>query len=244
MDSYGQFCPVAQAAEIITRRWMPLVVRELLFGSYHFNDLHRGVPRMSRSLLVRRMNELEETGLLERRLVEPAGHPEYHLTQAGEDLRPIIIQLGLWGKQWVQREVSREKLDAGLLMWDMQRRIQKDRLPPQRIVIYFHFTDAPKQHQHFWLLLEQDDVDLCLKDPGCEEDLYVRSDVRTLTDVWLGDVSITQALQEGVLRLGGTPALRRAFPEWLGLSLFAGMIRQPRQDQGRVPALLKSGTPA
>ena len=242
MDTYGQFCPVAQAAEIITQRWMPLVIRELLCGSHRFNDLHRGVPKMSRSLLVRRLNELEETGLVERRLVGANGHPEYHLTQAGEELRPIIVQLGFWGKRWVQREVSREELDAGLLMWDMQRRILKDRLPAQRVVIYFCFTDAPKTHQHFWLLLEQDEVDLCLKDPGCEEDLYVRSDVRTLTDVWLGDISLAQALQEGSLWLGGPPALRRSFPDWLGLSTFAGMTRRPRQGHGRVQPLLTSVT--
>ncbi|MGI9175580.1 MAG: winged helix-turn-helix transcriptional regulator [Rhodothermales bacterium] len=224
---------MAQAPDILARRWTLLVIRELLSGSHHFNDLHRGVPRMSRSLLVRRLNELEEAGLVERRLVGADDHPEYHLTQAGEELQPIIFQLGSWGKRWVQREVSREELDAGLLMWDMQRRIVRDRLPPQRIVVYFQFTDAPKEHQHFWLILEQDEVDLCLKDPGGEEDLYVRSDVRTLTDVWLGDISLTRALKEESLWLGGSPSLRRSFPDWLGLSMFAGIARQPR---GKVQA--------
>lgn len=228
MNTYGQFCPVAQAAEVITRRWMLLVIRELLCGSHRFNDLHRGVPKMSRSLLVRRLAELEEAGLLERRLTGADEHPEYHLTQAGEELRLLILQLGFWGKQWLQRGVSREELDAGLLMWDMQRRVLRDQLPPQRVVVYFHFTDAPAEHQHFWLVLEQEEVDLCLKDPGFEEDLYVRSDVRTLTEVWLGDTNLTKALSEGALWLGGLPELRRSFPDWLGLSMFAGMTRQPR----------------
>ena len=237
MDTYGQFCPVAQAAEIITQRWMPLVIRELLCGSHRFNDLHRGVPRMSRTLLVRRLNELAAAGLVERRLVGADDHPEYHLTQAGEELRPLIVQLGTWGKRWVQTEVSREDLDAGLLMWDMQRRIERDRLPPRRVLVYFHFTDAPKEHQHFWLILEQDEVDLCLQDPGYEEDLYVRSDVRTLTEVWLGDISLTRALKEGSLWLGGPEELRHAFPDWLGLSLFAGIVREPGRDNDGRQAL-------
>ena len=236
MDTYAQFCPVAQAAEIITQRWMPLVIRELLCGSHRFNDIHRGVPRMSRSLLVRRLCELAETGLLDRRLVGADEHPEYHLTQAGEELRPIIFALGFWGKKWVQREVAREEPDAGLLMWDMQRRIVKDRLPPQRVTVYFRFTDAPREHEHFWLLLDQNEVDLCLKDPGYEEDLYVRSSVRTLTDVWLGDLSLTRALREESLWLGGALELRRSFPEWLGLSVFSGMTRQPRHDRGKAQA--------
>lgn len=228
MDRYGQFCPVARAAEIITQRWMPLVVRELLGGSHRFNDLHRGVPRMSRTLLARRLGELADAGLLERRLVGEDEHPEYHLTEAGEALRPIIVQLGAWGKRWVQHEVSREDLDAGLLMWDVQRRIARHHLPPYRVVVYFHFTDAPEPHRHFWLILEQDQVDLCLQDPGYEEDLYVRSDVQTLTEVWLGDVSLTRALQDDALWLGGPEELRRAFAEWMGLSLFAGIPRERR----------------
>lgn len=229
MDGYGQFCPLAQAAEIITRRWTPLVLRELLCGSHRFNDLHRGVPKMSRSLLSRRLDELEEAGLLTRRTVGDNGHPEYHLTRAGEELRPIIVQLGEWGKRWVRREISREELDAGLLMWDMQRCIEHDQLPSRRVIVQFNFTDAPEEHENFWLVLNGEDVDLCLEDPGHEEDLYVRSDVRTLTEVWLGDVGLVRALKEENIWVGGPSKLKRQFPEWLGLSMFAGIGRQPRE---------------
>lgn len=223
--SYAQFCPIAKAAEIIAQPWMPLIIRELLCGSYRFNDLHRGVPKMSRSLLVRRLEQLEQAGLLERRLVGTDEHPEYHLTQAGEALRPIMIQLGGWGKQWVQREVSQQDLDAGVLMWDVQRRIKREHLPSQRIVISFQFKDAPEEHQEFWLLLSQATVDLCLKDPGYEVDLYVCSDVRTFTEVWLGDKPLAQALREDSVWLSGPSELREQFSSWLGLSLFADFKR-------------------
>ena len=226
MESYGQFCPVAQAAEILTRRWMPLVVRELLCGSRRFNDLHAGVPRMSRSLLVRRLGELEQAGLVERRLGRAGSHPEYHLTEAGEELRPIILQLGFWGKRWVQRKVSREVPDAALLMWDMQRRIVREHLPERRVVVAFHFTDAPREHQRFWLVLSREEVDLCLRDPGAEADLQLRCDVRTLTDVWMGDADLMRVLNDGSVSLSGPRELRRSFPQWLALSAFAGMPRQ------------------
>lgn len=225
MDGYGQFCPVAKASEILTRRWMPLVIRELLCGSHRFNDLHRGVPKMSRSLLVKRLEELEEEGLMKRRRVDD-GHPEYHLTPAGEALRPIILEMGVWGKEWIQEEVSSDDLDAGLLMWDVQRQINLDRLPEERVVVHFRFPDAQEEHRDFWLLLEGGTADLCVKEPGPEDDLYVRSDVGTLTKVWLGDRGLRKALRDGTIRMRGRPDLREQFPEWLGLSMFAKFGRE------------------
>ncbi|MGJ3251689.1 MAG: winged helix-turn-helix transcriptional regulator [Elainellaceae cyanobacterium] len=223
--SYAQFCPIAKAAEIIAQPWMPLVIRELLCGSCRFNDLHRGVPKMSRSLLVRRLEQLEQSGLIERRLVGNDAHPEYHLTQAGEAIRPIMIQLGDWGKQWVQHEISQHDLDAGLLMWDIQRRIERSQLPPHRVVVLFQFKDAPEEHQQFWLLLTPDVVDLCLKDPGYDVDLYVCSDIRTFTEVWLGDQDLAQALKDDSIWLLGPTELQKQFPSWLSLNVFANVKR-------------------
>lgn len=219
--SYAQFCPVAKAAEIIAQPWMPLVIRELLCGSTRFNELHRGVPKMSRSLLVRRLDQLQQAGLINRCTIGKDEHPEYHLTQAGEALRPILMQLGGWGKQWIQHELSRQDLDAGLLMWDVQRRIEHERLPTRQVVVLFQFSDAPPEHQEFWLLLMREAVDLCLKDPGYDVDLYVCSDTRTFTEVWLGDRDLAQALSDDLIRLSGPHELRSQFPDWLSLSLFA-----------------------
>lgn len=232
MDTHQSFCSVAQAADLLTLRWMPLVLRELLCGSHRFNDLHRGLPRMSRTLLARRLADLVAAGVAERRPVGADAHLEYHLTQAGEELRPLIMQLGVWGKRWVRRDVTREALDPTLLMWDMQRRIVMEALPPRRVVVSFHFPDAPAVHQQYWLVLKQDEVDLCLNDPGHDVDLNVFSNVRALTDVWTGDLTISRALRDESVRLSGPPALRRAFPDWLGLSLFAATPRQPRHASG------------
>ncbi|NNF04624.1 MAG: helix-turn-helix transcriptional regulator [Rhodothermales bacterium] len=221
MDSYGQFCPVAMAAEIVTRRWTPLVIRELLSGSRRFNDIHRGVPRMSRTLLATRLAELENAGLIERVTTGRDDHPEYLLTQAGEELRPIIVELGFWGKRWVKRELTSEEYDPRLLMWDMQRGIRMDAVPAQPVVVLFRFTDAPAEDSTFWLVLEDGTADLCLTDPGREEDLFVRCTVKRLTEVWMGDARAIDAMADGSLWIGGPSELRRAFPSWLGLSLFA-----------------------
>lgn len=221
MDTYAQFCPIAKASEVITQRWMPLVLRELLCGSRRFNDIHRGLPRMSRSLLVKRLRELEDEGIVNRRLAGEDDHPEYCLTPSGEELRPIVVQLGVWGKRWIRREVSGDDLDAGLLMWDVQRRIKTDRLPKHRVLVRFRFPDAPGDRRDFYLLLDDAQADLCLTPPGHDENLAVESSLETFTRVWLGDRSLKQAIRNREVRLTGPAALRRDFPEWLGLSPFA-----------------------
>lgn len=225
MDGYSQFCPIAKATEVIGRRWMLLVLRELLCGSHQFNDIHRGVPRMSRTLLVTRLTEMEQEGLVDR-LLTSDGHPEYHLTTSGEALRSIVVELGGWGKRWVGDGLTQEDLDISLVMWDLQRRIVHERLPDRRVVVYFRFPDAPKKHRDFWLLLEQEVADLCLKDPGYEVDLYVSTDVETFTKLWIGDIDIKRSIRDGALSVSGPSQLRSQFPGWLGLSLFAGIRRE------------------
>lgn len=143
MKGYAQFCPVAKAAEILDRRWTLLILRELHCGSHRFNEIHRGVPRMSRSLLARRMRELEAQGLIKHHQ-ENGEHAAYRLTSAGEELGPVIMQLGAWGKRWIRSYLSRDDLDAGLLMWDVQRHVSPDSLPEKRIVTNFNFRTRRK----------------------------------------------------------------------------------------------------
>lgn len=223
MSTYGQFCPVALASEILTRRWTPLVVRELLCGSTRFNELRRGVPKMSPSLLSKRLDELEEAGIVVRRRPEGEDHDEYHLTAAGEELRPIVVALGTWGKRWISGDLRQDDLDAELLMWDVHRRIDPERAPGGRTVVRFEFRDLPKDRRRFWIVVEESDVDVCWKDPGYDVDLTVRTDLPTMTAVWRGDARYAEALRREEIRLAGPAELRRSFPEWLGFSLFASV---------------------
>ncbi len=230
MKGYGQFCPVAKAAEIVAERWTPLVLRELICGSRRFSDLHRGVPLMSRTLLALRLQQLEDAGIV-RSVARTKGRGrEYFLTPAGEELRPVIERLGEWGQRWARSQISAHDLDPGLLMWDIHRRLNTDRLPDRRVVVRFDFRGVPKTVRGattFWLILEHRDVDMCLKDPGFEVDLVVDADLAALTRVWMGDVRLGDVRRPGLIRLDGPRELVRAFPAWLALSGFAG-VERPR----------------
>lgn len=224
--SYRQFCPVAKAAEIIAERWTPLVIRELLAGSHRFNDLRRGVPLISPSLLSQRLKFLEDQGLVERRVTANGEAADYHLTRAGEELLPVIEALGTWGKRWVRREAEAEDLDPGLLMWDIHRRLNVDRFPDRRSVLKFELTDVPSKARNYWLVIDHGKVDICLKDPGFEVDLYIAVDLRTLTAVWLGDTTLDKATRGDAMVLHGPRNMIRHFKMSLKLSVFAAIERK------------------
>ena len=183
---------------------------------------------MSRTLLARRLEQLEDAGIV-RRVARPRGRGrEYQLTGAGEELRPLIERLGEWGQRWARAQVGRDDLDPGLLMWDIHRRVHAEALPPERVVVRFDFRGVPatmRGPRTWWLVLDRRDVDLCLKDPGFPVDVVVSADLRTLTRVWMGDVRLAEAVRAGLVRLDGAPPLVRAFPIWLRLSAFAGVER-------------------
>ncbi len=224
MRKYGQFCPVAQAAEVITERWTPLVIRELLSGSHRFNEIQRGVPLMSSALLAKRLRTLEGTGVIERRSLPDGGH-EYRLTRAGEELRPWIELMGVWGQRWVRRGVSPEEADPALLMWDMRRNTDVEHLPDRRVVVYFNYRDAPKGKRSWWLVLDRPEPDLCLHDPGFGVDLTVRTDAVTMAGVWMGDLDLGGAIRSRLIVLEGASHFRRAFPDWLKLNPLADVER-------------------
>jgi DNA-binding HxlR family transcriptional regulator len=234
MKGYGQFCPVAKAAEIFAERWTPLVLRELSCGSRRFSDLRRGVPLMSRTLLAQRLRQLEDAGIVQSAAKAKGRGREYFLTPAGEELRPLIQGLGEWGQRWARSQINAGDLDPGLLMWDIHRRLNVERLPARRVVVLFDFRGVPKAWQAmrtFWLILQGSDVDLCLKEPGFEVDLLVDADLAALTKVWMGDVRLVDAMRSRLVRLEGPTVLVRAFPGWLALSEFAG-VERPRAAAG------------
>jgi DNA-binding HxlR family transcriptional regulator len=217
--SYGQFCTVARGAEVLCERWTPLVVRELLCGSRRFNDLHRGVPRMSTSLLVQRLQRLEEFGIVRRSAVGKVW--EYSLTAAGEDLRPIVMALGHWGAQWIGSRLRDDELDAGLLMWDIRRFARVQEFPEKPVVIHFQFRDARVREGAWWLVVESRVADLCRDDPGRELTLVVDASVRALTEVWAGDLTPQQALRSREIRVDGPKRDAEDLWRWLGTSAFA-----------------------
>ncbi len=224
MKGYGQFCPIAQAAEVLTERWTPLVLRELaLVGSRRFNEIQRGVPLMSSSLLTKRLRQLEAAGIVERRPREEGHGTEYRLTPAGEELGPVVAQIGMWSERWLRRPILEQTPDTGLLMWWMRGTVRTDALPAGRTVIHFRFAGAPEKLRYFWLVLPE--ADLCLSDPGFGVDVTVRSDARTLTAVWMGDASLTGAVSRRAIELEGPHDLVRSFPRWFGLHPFAGVER-------------------
>lgn len=218
--SYGQFCPVAMAAEVFCTRWTALILRELLCGSRHFNDLRRGVPRISPTLLSKRLKEMQQAGLVD--CVESAnGATEYNLTPAGEDLRGIVMALGFWGTRWVDTQKSLKNLDPSLLMWDMRRHLNPTPMPPRRCVIRFHCPELAAR-RHWWLVVVQRNVDLCQTDPGFEVDLYVETSLRSMTAIWMGLATAQSEMAAGRFELSGDKGIARSMQTWLGLSPFAG----------------------
>jgi DNA-binding HxlR family transcriptional regulator len=222
---YGQFCPVSMAAEIICSRWTALVIRELLCGTTRFNDLRRGVPKMSPALLSKRLKELEAAGLVNVTR-GPGGTPEYRLSEAGEDLRPIIVGMGEWAHRWIESDLSLRNLDPSLLMWDMRRNLNPKPLPPKRCTIQFQYPELPEPKKNWWLVVDAGAVDLCGFDPGFEIDLLVTSSLRSMTAIWMGMSAVRKEMEAGRLELDGDPGIAQAMQQWLGLSHFAPMARK------------------
>lgn len=229
MRGYGQFCPIAIAAQILAQRWTLLVLRELVLGARHFNDIRRGVPLMSPALLTRRLKQLQEVGIVER-----VGG-EYRLTAAGTELAPLLDMAGRWGRRWLGGTIARDQLDPGLLMWTVRRLFDPARLPARRVVVEVAFSDVDRKKARWWLVVEAGAVDLCLHDPGHEVDVYVSTDIRTLTEALVGDLPLAQAMRSGALRVSGSAALVRSFERWWPKSPYASIAPVRAQRNARRP---------
>ncbi len=224
VKAYNQYCPIARAAEILGDRWTILIVREFLCGSRHFNELVRGLPGISRTLLQRRLERLRRYGVLDRRLTAD-GRSEYRLTHRGEELQSAVWALGRWGYQWALSDPKPEELDPALLLWWVHGRVNLDQLPRTRIVIQFDFHTRRGKNVS-WLVLEPQEASVCRDHPGFDVDLLVTADIAVFYDVWLGQITLADARDHGSIQIDGPPALVRAFPHWLQLSRFADVVRE------------------
>lgn len=229
MFRYGQFCPISKSLEVLGERWSLLILREMLVGRTQFNQLQHALPRISPTTLSKRLGELEEHDLIVRKRMPAQLGFEYRLTDAGRELLPVIAQLAEWGMRWARGRLRDDELDVGMLMSDIQRRLDRSKLPSGQTVLRFKFTDV-KKHADWWIKITDDDVEVCLEDPGYEVDVYFTSDVRTMIQVWMGDVPLKRARATGHLKIVGPPAYLRNLEAWFPLHALAGI--RPRQKVG------------
>jgi DNA-binding HxlR family transcriptional regulator len=235
---YGQYCPLALAAELLCERWTLLIVSRLLDGCTHFNAIHRGVPRISLSLLSQRLSQLERDGIVTRAPARKGAPRTYAVTAAGRELEPIIEQLAVWGQHWA-RDMRDDDLDPAFLVWSMHMRIDTANLPPGRMVMEFEFTGAPREPRRFWLVSQNGAIEMCLRDPGYEVDIRIESDLRLFIEAWRGIRDLRKEIRARRIRVLGPTALCRAFPDWLRLSSLAPYPRRlpgkERRRAGRNP---------
>ncbi|HEX7839517.1 MAG TPA: helix-turn-helix domain-containing protein [Kofleriaceae bacterium] len=224
MKSYGQFCSIARALDLLGERWTLLIVRELFCGSTRFNDLRRGIPRISRTMLAARLRTLLDAGVVTR---DPSDGASYALTKAGHELAVAIRELGTWGQRWLPRSLPSSELDADLLLWDIRRRIRSDQLPVTPVVVRVELSDKRPRGGDRFLLLRRNEVSLCAHNPGFPEELHLLAPLKTLTAWWRGDISLAQARAAGMAITGRREWLR-AFPTWFERYLFADVAPAAR----------------
>jgi DNA-binding HxlR family transcriptional regulator len=222
---YGQYCPVARAAELLADRWTVLIIRELLADITNFNDLERGLPGISRTLLAERLRRLVHSGVVERHSASRGLRIDYRVTAAGRELQQLIDLLGTWGARWAFGDPQQNELDPGVLLWWMRRRVCLDQMPRSRIVIEFEFRGVPSK-EHFWLVIESSaGASICLHNPGFDIDVIVAADIAVFYRVWLGHMPFAEAVRRRDLRLDGTPADIRSFPSWFAWSPMEATVR-------------------
>lgn len=233
MKTYGQFCPLAQATQLLCERWTLIIVRELIAGSTRFNELQKGVPLMSPTLLSTRLKQLTSAGVIEHN--GSKGNHTYNLTQAGKELRPVVELLGAWGHRWARSDLSSGDLDAGLLMWDMRRSVDPSNFPAHRIVVQFEYPDAPPGAKNWWLVSENGEIDLCLNDHGYDIDILIKCSLKVMTEIWICEQSFNDATKAGDINIMGDPKLVNKLQDWLRsspLSKLGTLDTLPKLDWG------------
>lgn len=219
---YGQFCPIAKATEIIGEKWSLLVIRELLMGGRRFNELQRGLSLISPTMLSRRLNSLAEHGLVLKKKIPGQKGFEYFPTKSCQELLPIIRRMGNWGLRWAKENLTENDYDVELLMLYLKRSFVQNQLIGTETVIRFKFTDI-EQYPDWWLVVTVDDTDLCVKDPGKDVDVYFTTNVKTMTDIWMGDITYRKARKEGNLKIIGDRNIMRHISTWTANNMFTDL---------------------
>jgi DNA-binding HxlR family transcriptional regulator len=222
MRGYGQYCPIAKGAEVLGDRWTLLIIREMLHGVRHFNELERFLPGISKSVLAQRLRRLQRTGLVVRE--KGASGAAYLLTDAGLELRPVVHAIGTWGAKWAFGDPDPAELDPDLVITWISRHLRRENLPARRVVVQFTVTGSVIRR--YWLVIEPSDVSICIHDPGFGVDAEFRSDARTLYSVYLGELALPDAQRSGRLELGCLPGVARQLPQWFAWSSFASAVRE------------------
>jgi DNA-binding HxlR family transcriptional regulator len=211
--TYGQYCPIARAAEILAERWTPIILRNLLLGATTFGEIADGAPGISRTLLAYRLRELEQAGVIETTPNSSGRGSTYALTRAGQDLNPVMLAMGSWGERWL--ELAPAHLDPGVVLDSWCRwYLDRERLPAQRVVVRFDFPDRPRKADQLWMIFDGDRTEVCRTNPGFDEDLVVRAMSKALTEWHLGRITWAEAVEAGDLDITGSPRLARALPTW------------------------------
>lgn len=220
MNTSGSLCPAVKAADIVGDKWVLLILRELFLGSTRYAEFQRGIPRISPTILSKRLKQLESSGLLIKKSVPGQKATEYRLTKAGRELAPVIDQLSRWGLRWARRRIAEEDIDVAGFMWDFHRTLKTDELPDGETVFCVNFSDV-SEHSKWWLIARGDTVDLCTDDPDKDVDIYISGSLQTLVEVWMGDRDIKAAVKSEELLLTGADHLRRSASHWFPKSMYA-----------------------
>ena len=231
MKSYGQFCPVAKAAELFCERWTALIIRDLAAGATRFSELHRGVPLISPALLSKRLRQLEAEGIVEKQQTGKTG--TYHLTAAGAEFIPMVEALGIWGQRWSRRELVEEEMDLGLLLWSIERSAKADAFGSGRSVVRLELTDQPSSKQLWWFVNENGACQLCVHDPGFDVDVYLACTLRDIIYIIRGDVSLGTAISTDRLEAIRHGSSTRQLADWFNLGPITKVASQLDQDIAR-----------
>ena len=228
MAGYGQYCPVAKAAEVLGEKWSIIILRELCIADQTFNNLRRGMPLISPTLLSKRLKTLMAHGVIQRH--ENENGVFYGLTTAGRELKDVIMGLGVWGQRWVRSDYSKQDLDASLLMWDMHRTLNLEPFPLAQRVIQFEFLGVPARDRFYWLVVENRNVDVCFKNPGFDVNLHIQCPLKEFTAFWMGEIPLSALERAEKIKIEGDAQLRRSLSKWLCGSEFSKVEKGVLQE--------------